>query len=61
MCEWWLKNAKEYEVPVDIIIDANKSGELMGIPIIKSDVFFGKESNYQDYKYSAMGYFVPIF
>ncbi|MCI8269483.1 MAG: FkbM family methyltransferase [Lachnospiraceae bacterium] len=51
MCEWWLKNAKEYEVPVDIIIDANKSGELMGIPIIKSDVFFGKESNYQDYKY----------
>lgn len=50
ICEWLLKSSNVYNLPIKLIIDSYKEGELEGIPVIRKDDFFAKE-DYREYKY----------
>jgi len=52
VCEWLLENAKAYNLPISCIVDADKTGNMQGIPIIKKEEFFSNsESKFGDYKF----------
>lgn len=61
-CEWWLENAREYHLPIEVIVDAEKTGDLMGIPVVRKEDFFDSKSSYKKYKFiiTTMFYAYPV-
>ncbi len=49
VCERLLESIKEYCLPIKLIVDAHKDGEMRGISVVKKDIFFSSGGDY-DYR-----------